>query len=505
MRVSEKVTIQEINSWKAGDIITIKAGTGVGKSYFIKNNLYAIAKRDNRKILFLIHRSNCKDQFELELLKANKDDVIDIVLYQKLEAGIKYDRPFNLDNYFWIVSDEFHYFMSDSWNKFTDLSLNQIINAKDKVRIFMSATGDYVKSYLNNSKKLSTIDYEIPINYSHINRLEFYHNSNTILNYIESAIKNNIKAIFFFKSAKKAYELHQMYKEYSLFNCSKSNETYCQYVDEDKIKDMLKNEKFNELILFTTTAMDAGVNIVDDELNHIVCDVGVDVGVLIQCIGRKRLQHKNDYVNVFIRSISNNELGGVETQLNKSIERANYFRKHTIQQYIEKYYREDDREQIVYDDITPFGTTKKLNELRYFKVLRDITTVQMMKTYNSKFNYCQYISELFNKPYKVAEEKELKNELEIYLNSIVGLNLYKNDTEELIEKIGLRDKRNRLQRGIGQLKSYLEENQYSYSLTSEIDTRRKLENGEKNPNFKKSYWIVGKITYSNQSCSENLE
>ncbi len=88
-RVSEIVTIDEVNKWNNGDIITIKAGTGAGKSYFIKNNLNAIAKRDGDKILMLLHRSNCKDQFYNELLEDNKLDNITITTYQHIEALAK--------------------------------------------------------------------------------------------------------------------------------------------------------------------------------------------------------------------------------------------------------------------------------------------------------------------------------------------------------------------------------------------------------------------------------
>ncbi|MBZ1332315.1 hypothetical protein HZR16_05880, partial [Clostridium botulinum] len=65
-RVSEIITINEIRKWNNGDIVTITAGTGAGKSYFIKNNLYAFAKAKNKKILMLIHRRNCVNQFQKE-------------------------------------------------------------------------------------------------------------------------------------------------------------------------------------------------------------------------------------------------------------------------------------------------------------------------------------------------------------------------------------------------------------------------------------------------------
>ena len=57
-RVSELITMDVIRIWSPGDVITIKAGTGAGKSYFIKNILYAFAKKNHKKILMLIHRTN---------------------------------------------------------------------------------------------------------------------------------------------------------------------------------------------------------------------------------------------------------------------------------------------------------------------------------------------------------------------------------------------------------------------------------------------------------------
>lgn len=217
MRVSEKVTVQQINEWEQGDVITIKAGCGVGKSYFIKNILYAIAKRDNKRILMLIHRSNCVDQF-IEEIQHDEDklDTIHIRTYQDLEAKERFNKSVNLDDYGYIICDEFHYFMSDaSFNKFTDISLNLILAASNQTRIFMSATGDIMTSYISNIKKQKVIEYELPIDYLFIKHLEFYHKDDTLHTYIKLAIENNVKGIFFIQSAKKAYELHKQYQNYS--------------------------------------------------------------------------------------------------------------------------------------------------------------------------------------------------------------------------------------------------------------------------------------------------
>ena len=87
-RVSELITIEQIKQWNNNDIITITAGTGVGKSYFVKNILYAFTKAKNKKILYLIHRVNCINQFKEELKADNKLDTIDLMSYQHIETSI---------------------------------------------------------------------------------------------------------------------------------------------------------------------------------------------------------------------------------------------------------------------------------------------------------------------------------------------------------------------------------------------------------------------------------
>lgn len=81
MRVRELIG-QEYLSWKKGEIITIAAGTGKGKSDFIKKELYERAKDENEKILFFLHRSNTISQFEMELAEVAKSDCITLMTYQ---------------------------------------------------------------------------------------------------------------------------------------------------------------------------------------------------------------------------------------------------------------------------------------------------------------------------------------------------------------------------------------------------------------------------------------
>lgn len=498
MRVSEKVTIDEVKSWNDGDIITIKAGTGAGKSYFIKNLLYAFAKKSNKKILMLIHRVNCVNQFQEEIIKDKKTNTIEIKTYQYLEAIYKNNRHFDFSQYEYIVCDEFHYFMSDaSFNKYTDISLNMILNQTDKTRIFMSATGDYMTKYIHNIKKLETIDYELSINFKFIKNLVFFNKDESMEQFIKDAIKKNIKAIFFTQSAKKAYELYNKYKEYALFNCSKNNDEYYQYVDTEKIDNMLKNERFEDLILITTTAMDTGVNIIDEHLEHIVCDVK-DTGTLIQCIGRKRLEKKGDGIHLFIKTITNQQLGGLQTQLIKKLEMARYLREHTVREYIEKYPRDYDKWSIVYDDIVKGESdkaTKKVNDLMYFKCITDGAEMDIMKSFGD-FGYCKALARKFGfydpyigYQYTLLDEEYKKNDLWYYLESITGkIMLNKGDRKELIEKVNVKQN-GKLLKSLDSLNSALREQNIDFYI-KQFETSR-VENGKKK-NYK-SAWKVMKL------------
>src|SRR5699024_766184 len=184
------------------------------------------------------------------------------------------------------------------------------------------------------------------------------------------------KTIFFIDSATKAYELHKKYENYSMFNCSKSHRLY-KHVNEDKLNNLLQDEKFDDLILFTTTAMDTGVNIIDSKLNNIVCDVK-DVRTLQQCIGRKRLQNKDDYIHLVVKSINNQQLGGSLARLNKKMEMADYLRANDTKSLISNYPRQSDAGKIIYDKWENGEMVKEVNELAYFKCVTDRYDINQM-------------------------------------------------------------------------------------------------------------------------------
>lgn len=493
IKISDIITMKDIQSWNSGDVITIKAGTGKGKSYFIKNNLYDFAKQQNKKILMLIHRLNCIDQFKEEIKTQNKTDVIDIKSYQSLEYRIENGIDVDFSKYSYIICDEFHYFMSDAiFNKTTDISLNKILEQTNKIKIFMSATGDFMKQYFNNVKNIKTINYEINIDYDFIGELIFFLKDISIENLLQEIIESDEKAIFFIQSAKKAYNLYKKYSKYTLFNCSESNREYYKYVDKHKIDCMLKNEKFYEKALITTTTMDTGVNIKDNDVKHIICDVE-DVGVLIQCLGRRRIDDNipDDKLFVYIKAITNNQLGGKKLQINKKLSRAKYFKKYGDVEYVKKYGRNPDKNAIIYEYIGEDGTTilKKLNEMAYYKSLIDKKIVNKMLEHS----YIEYVRKMFDKKYIILEEEKENKNLKQYLDSIVGQKLYRLEQKILIDVFkdnGLIAKST----GINTLNGNIKDRGLPYIIDI---GKRKSYRDKKTGKVKKekSHWIVGKIIY----------
>jgi hypothetical protein len=93
--------------------------------------------------------------------------------------------------------------------------------------------------------------------------------------------------------------------------------------------------------------------------------------------------------------------------------------------------------------------------------------------------------------YRIVEEDNMKNELEEYLETLVGKKLFKDDQKELIEKIDLKVNRKQ-QKSCSKLNEGLKMINLNFIIIKDIDKKRKLQNGDDNPNRDKTYWMVMK-------------
>ncbi len=423
MNVTDAIQ-KEYIEWQRGDIITISAGTGKGKSHFIKNDLYDHAKSRGKRILFFLHRTNMLEQFKAEIAAEGKNDVIELITYQSFEKAIIRQKQCDLWMYEYIICDEYHYFGNDSsFNKYTDLSLNEIIEgANDRIVVLMSATNEFIKEYLHDRKSINPKEYVLPAKYDYVKTLEFFDDVQHVIEGLEKLKNEGKKALIFIESANDCYELYKQFKEHSMFICGKSHSNY-KYVDEEKREQFLKNQRFDDLFLFTTQTLDAGVNIIDDDLQFIIVDIA-DPDVLVQCVGRKRIRdEKDDYVHLVVKNRSNGKLGYDKGNLTTRMKHAKYFEEHSQEEYNREFYREPDPYQLVYYEPLPNQLYKiGVNELLYdsykYKYKR-LEAIQEMAG-----GYRQFIVELFGKKGSVS--------MDAYLDPNTRTALEEGFTERLI-------------------------------------------------------------------------
>ena len=207
----------DYKEWNNESIIFINAGTGCGKSHFIKKILYNHAKDNNKRILFLSNRDNLKQQNKVFFEENDKTIVCEN--YQKIDYQNANNIRSFFDGYIWlnefdyIVMDECDYAFRDSeYNKLSDICLRNVLDATKPTKIFMTATPRLILKYLKEMN-LNIIEYEIKKDYtSYIEDVVFFYDEKLIEENLLKNLKDDEKAIYFNKSAKISYTLHNKFK-----------------------------------------------------------------------------------------------------------------------------------------------------------------------------------------------------------------------------------------------------------------------------------------------------
>lgn len=326
MKISEIISIEEIERWKKNDNILIQAGTGMGKSYFIGNKLYKYCKDNNKKILFLVHRNSLRRQLAFD--NRNKD--INMMSYQFLECN---DVPLDYD---YIVCDEFHYFLDDSpMNYQTHISFEKVMNT-NATRIFMSATPKDILNYMKG-EDIQMKEYYIETDFDYIKDLNFIYGVNDIKDVIAQKIALGEKVLVFTTSGRDILKsIYRTFKDDTMVYVSKNNSLYEEYVDEELIDQMLKTGKLPKKILLATSVIDAGVSIWDKDVKTIILDVPND-NTLIQSLGRKRFNDKEEKISVYCKMRNKRDIARNIIKIKKCIDRSQYYKENGVEKYLVKY------------------------------------------------------------------------------------------------------------------------------------------------------------------------
>lgn len=487
--VSDMIDNKDLATWNDGDRIFIEAGTGQGKSHWVKNVLYELAKGMDDKILFFVHRARTKDQFIQEL--QGKSDIIDVRTYQALEnhlspnSNVKDENRINLSDYKYIICDECQYFIDDgNFNNFTDISLDTILDTNSIV-IFMTATSEDIKWYLENVKHIELIEYGQMINYNFINKnLLQYTKDTELFDFIDNILENtDDKILVFCERAKDCCNYYKRYKEYSLFLCGKSSlAKYGKYIEEDKINNMLENEKFKERILFTTTCLDAGANLKDEKIKHIVIDRVVNINTIKQCLGRRRfLENEVDgrgyktKINLIFRGKTKFELNNDLKNTRSILNLVDLFNED--REEFNKIQFRKNRDSIFYENTEGETVYNKL--VYYSKYCRELKLNEILKV--GHVNYIQQqlrikcirnLSEIYHKGVNKMKHKD-NDLIQVFIDKYKTEKLYKDDRDELIRLCGITDSRGRKQKSVSSISGYLQAN---YGV--KVESTKVKENGK---------------------------
>ena len=486
--------------WEVGQKILLSAPMGSGKSYFIYN--YLIKENSTKKVLILSNRSKLKQQYETYIVNSNNTNV-ELYTYQKLENLLKHNNT--IEHFDYIVCDEAHYFITDSWNSTTDLSFRYVNNCKDSIVLFMSATGNEVFD-LFKLADVETTNYYIQADYS---RFEMYYYDANVngLDMVQHLIANEVvdadnKIIYFSSNKDVAKELYELYKHMSSITVSTTDKKI------ESTADAFVDNKCNYTLTIATSCIDNGIDIFDATLKYIVCDL-FDLTQVIQCLGRKRMtQNEVDNktkVKVYIRNWRgklvqckwnefNNKIKAIDDALNEVVKK-NIIRGNSLP--IGLYYDYTDNNKVKKNALYYNYLIYKRNDCERFlqntKVLTDYHSTWKTDfidgeemTYED-FDYVEYddcstyIYELQSmlgiEEYRLLDIKamNLEDSIELALSNMVGTEyIGKDGKTEIATAVGLKNKNSRLITSIQSINGYLEENNILYMITE----KRKKRNGK---------------------------
>ena len=486
--ISDIIPESDMLSWVMEDKVLINAPTGAGKSYFVITRLNDYAEITHNKILFLTNRKLLMKQIEEDIkLKPN----ITALSYHQLIEILKRGK-FNIDRFKYVVADECHFFFSDSnFNAETDIALHYLINLKNNIAIFLSATCETFKEYMkviNKNIKLYILNNELVYE-----NLYYYNSDETIIEMINNQPPEE-KIIMFCNDATKALIMHKQMKSDSSFLCSENNSKF-KFSDKNVRYQIVEDSKFDSRTLFTTKVLDNGINIKDEQLKHIIVDI-YDFDTIQQCIGRKRIQNENDKPNIYIRKFKQNSIQSYLNQWNKIFEYGQYFLNSTPEDYINVHSRKNTN-GLIYNIQEDKTVALKLNDALYYKLQSDIELAKQItdtnKQLTNKLGHLQILCDRYRIPiseFKCLDDIITTETFNEQLIKFIDIKMFK-DEKNVFKKfikanaIKTVDK-NHKSLGVNTINGYFADNKIKYRVESIQETY-----GE---NKGKRYWKLFDMT-----------
>lgn len=507
----------DYKTWR-DEFVVLDCGTGTGKTYFCTNILGDYAKKEEKRILYLCNRSKLRKDVERFVWRLNLEETIDVMSYQILQeqlmAGVR------MMKYDYIIADECHYFTSDAlFNEYTDVSYKYITHQKDTVILFISATAKkFFQRLLKRKSVKENRIYKTERDYSYVDGV-YYYRADELVSIIDEILKSETdsKIVVFCNNTNRIFEMQQVYREAAHYYCSKytrnrelkqlcgwneaEDPDYIKYYSEDLIT-------FEKRILFTTSALDNGVDLKDKNIKHIFTEL-IDVDIMVQSLGRKRSISEDDKCIFYIREYQTKGIQGILNQVERQLKPIDLYTK-DYKSFYGKYGDGKMRNLLKQNHIIymKFGEERKsgrikINRCRYYKYIQDRDMYRNMKA----LGHIGYLEQMLDKQlvdkseHIVINKKQVDTFLE-YLKSIEGKKLFE-EQKNLIRREFQTTIAAKLQGnciGIHTLNGQLDDiygERYPARFYNKdrngkdyIEKRRVLEDGTRNPNRDKAFWIL---------------
>ena len=517
---------EEYKQWCKGDIVTIQAQTGTGKTYFVKNVLIPYMDKYEH-MLIVSNRVNLKRQIKIDLLRLCRKEIpkdfkeldkitkvgnVTLLSYHQIaimrQAQEEKGKEINLDIYKYIICDECHWFKSDaSFCDKTELAWKELIRTRhrESIVVYISATMEEIRPMIdsaiekfNEKSFASSIElwnYTTGIDYNYLNPYYFDKIENLAIHIKNADIKDG-KWLVFVTSKSMAKNLKDI-----ITNKKVSIITADTKESNEDLKSIINNSKFNSDVLICTKVLDNGININDIEVKNVVINAW-DRITFIQELGRIRQDINNPYeINLYIPMKSKKAFTSKQIRISYEINLLNLY-EYNKKEFMFKYrdnknklpnhlfYVKDNKGYVInklgyvntysfnsfLDYIINKWNDKKNKDKQYTFIKEQLSWIGLEDTFNGL--YSKIIDEYDEEEMDVLDE-QLTN---IFNNGLIFLTA--KDREPLIEAIGLIDKNhsnlkeNKIKyvKNINSLNGYLEEVNSDYRIdnnfTKTINSKR---------------------------------
>ena len=527
---------EEYKQWSKGDIVTIQAQTGTGKTYFVKNVLVPYMDKYER-MLIVSNRVNLKRQIKIDLLrlcgkeipkdlkeldKITKVGNVTLLSYHQIaimrQAQEEKGKELRL-NYDYIVCDECHWFKSDaSFCDKTELTWEELIRTRHEnaIIIYISATMEEIRPMIDSAiekfneksfgSSIKLWNYTTGIDYSYLNPYYFDKIENLGVHIKNADIKDG-KWLVFVTSKKMANDLKNIItnKKVTIITAETKE-------DNEELQSIVNDSKFNSDVLICTKVLDNGVNIDDIEVKNIVINAW-DRVTFIQELGRVRIDIDKPYeINLYIPMKSKKaftsrqmgisyEINLLELYENNKKEFMFKYRDNKNKLPNHLFYVKDNEGYVInklgyantydfnkfLDDIINEWNNEENKDKEYTFIKEQLSWIGLEDTFDGF--YSQITDE-----YDEEEVNKLEEQLSlIYESKMVFLTA--KDRTPLIETIGLIDKNHsKIKKGefvyvknINSLNGYLEEVGSEYRI-KQFETSRVIDGNKKK--YKQAWKLI---------------